>query len=98
MMTFLVALSGRCQEAGHPNLEGPQVLERSMPEETPSPPAPATPTAPATEPRRSFWGGTFDAIADPFRRAFGGSATSRGRPGIKRELHKQVRLLFVDVG
>lgn len=72
---------------------------------TPSTPAsPATATSPTSAPgdggRRGFWGGTFDAIADPFRRAFGegGSVVARGRGGVKRDVHKQVRLMFVDVG
>ncbi|MES2155774.1 MAG: hypothetical protein V4510_11620 [bacterium] len=68
-----------------------------MPEETP-----AAPTSGGAQPdkKRSFWGGTFDAITDPIRRAFGSnaSAVARGRSGVAREKHKQVRLLFVDVG
>lgn len=68
-----------------------------MPDESP---VPATPTtgngAPA---KRNFWSGTFDTISAPFRNAFGGgSAVARGRAGLQREKHKQIRLLFVDVG
>ncbi len=70
-----------------------------MPDETPATPAPNAGNSDAPA-KRNFWGGTFDAIADPFRRAFGGggSAVARGRSGLQREKHKQVRLLFVDVG
>lgn len=76
-----------------------------MPEESGTPSATSAPSNPAlaagtggADAKRGFWGGTFDALADPFRRAFGGSAPSRGRTGMMREKHKQIRLLFVDVG
>jgi protein-tyrosine-phosphatase len=73
--------------------------------DTPSPASPPASPAPGPggnghdPPQRGFWAGTWNAITDPFRRAAGaGSGVARGRKGLQREKHKQIRLLFVDVG
>ncbi len=69
--------------------------------ESPSAPA-SSPSASTPTPRRSFWQGTYDSIAEPMRRWFRsddeGQQGFRLKGNTRREKYTQMRLLFVDVG